>query len=167
MTMKERLAQSQAKMDELKDRVAKASDKAKAARQMRREEIEAEMAEIDKAIEELDKAIDAQIEDDIATFEGDIAAAETNRAIAKERRESKKNTALLKAQMRVNAAKDRIAEKKAERDRNAHEKRIANLLDYADRCQETAIAYALEAEANIFAAASETADYLEKYGEQL
>ena len=99
MTLKERLAQSQAKMDEMKARVAKASEKAKNARQMRREEIEAEMAEIDRAIEELDHQIDAQIADDIATFEGDIAAKETNRAIARERRESKKNTALLKAQM--------------------------------------------------------------------
>ena len=165
MTMKERLAQSQAKMDEMKARVAKASEKAKNARQMRREEIEAEMVEIDRAIEELDHQIDAQIADDIATFEGDIAAEETNRAIARERRESKKNTALLKAQMRVNAAKERVAEKKAAKERDAQEKRIADLLDYADRCQETAIAYALEAEANIFAAARETAEYIEKYGE--
>ena len=175
MEMKERLAASQAKMDELKAKISGAADNAKAAHEMKKAELEETLDEIDAEFEAFDAAVDAQIEadladfdaateliaeeistemdDDIATIEGDIAAAKENRRIRKERAESKRNSARLRAQMNVNAAKERIAEKKKAKEQAKREDRALDLLDYADRCQALAMTMTLDAEHAILEAA--------------
>ena len=189
MDIKTRLAQSQEKMDELKVKIAGATEKAKDAHQRKKEEIEADIAALDAEIDAFDTAVDAQIEsditdfnaaaelvdeeidkaidDDIATVKGNIAAAKENARLAKERRQSKLTSARLRAQMNANAAKARIEDRKDAHDMNRQEKRIASLLDYADSCQEVALAAAMDAELTILEAAAETADYLEKYGDRI
>lgn len=82
--------------------------------------------------------------------------------------EAAKNAGQMKKdeiQANINAAKAKITEKKEAHDKAEQEQRIINLLDYADRCQELALALALESEASILEAASDAADYMEKYGE--
>ena len=160
MEMKERLAASQAKMDELKAKISGAADNAKAAHEMKKAELEETLAEIDAEFEAFDAAteliaeeISAEMDDDIATIEGDIAAAKENRRIRKERAESKRNSARLRAQMNVNAAKDRIAEKKKAKEQAKREDRALDLLDYADRCQALAMTMTLDAEHAILEAA--------------
>lgn len=187
MNFKERLEASQKKIDEIKGKINETSEAAKNAGQMKKDEIQAnikeldaqieefdkavdaqiesDIAEMDAAFDEMDKAIEAQVEDDIATVQGEINAAKENIRLAKERGDSKINSIRLRAQMNVNAAKAKITEKKEAHDKAEQEQRIINLLDYADRCQELALALALESEASILEAASEAADYMEKYGE--
>ena len=62
-------------------------------------------------------------------------------------------------------ARDNIAEKKEARDKEAQERRIIDLLDYADNCQELALALAAESNLAILEAAAEAAEYAEKYGD--
>ena len=58
--------------------------------------------------------------------------------------------------------KERLAQSQAKMDEM--KARVAKASEKAKNARH-AIAYALEAEANIFAAAKETAEYIEKYGE--
>lgn len=187
MSYKEQLAAAQAKMDELKAKMDASVERAKFAQQMRRDEIAADMEALDQELAALDEEIEKQIEsdiedvdaaldlfsdavneqidDDIATINGHVNAAKENHRLAKERRDSKINAMKLKAQMNINAAKAKIAEKKDAKDKAKQEQRIIDLLTYAESCQKLALASALEAELTILEAAAEAADYAEKYGE--
>ena len=187
MDYKAKIAEAQAKMDRLKAKIGAAADGAKTAREMKKEEIAANIAALDRELDELDAAIDSaitqniadteaamdlieeafdqQMEEDIATAKGHVAAAKENARLARERRESRLNSLKLRAQMNVNAAKAKVAEKKEERDKSKQEQRIADLLMYADKCGEMSYAFALETEMTILEAAAEAADYIEKYGE--
>ena len=92
------------------------------------------------------------------------SADKENVRLAKELGESKINALKLKSQMNVNAAKAKIAEKKS-RWQVQQERRIVDLLDYADNRQQLAYAAAQEAEFTTLEAAAEAADYIDKYGE--
>ena len=176
MTYEERIAAAQAKMQSFKEKMAAAGDKAKAAHEMKKEEIaaaidslNAELDELDAAIAEdyaeYDAAVDAQIDDQIATVEGDIAAAEENIRLAKERKDSKIYALKLKAQMKAEALQEKIADKRAARDKAAMECYILDLLDYAECCQQTAFTAAIEADLTLLKAAEVAAEYVERYGE--
>ena len=205
MDLKAKLSQTQAKMDDLKAKIAKTADDAKAVRQMKKEEIEANLASFDKMIDELDRAINEQIEKDLGdldaaaelideeigkkagdldaaaqladeeiekrleaasdTAKGGLNAAKENARIAKERRRSKLNSARLKAQMTVNAVKEKIADRNEAKSKEMQEQYIVDLIDYADSCQQLAFAMALEAELTTLEAAAEISAYIEKYGE--
>lgn len=176
MTYEERIAAAQAKMEAFKEKMAAAADKAKAAHTMKKEEIAAAIAQINADLDELDEAIvaefnefdaavNAQIDDQIATVEGDIAAAEENSRLARERRNSKIFAIKLKAQMKAEALKEKIADKKAEREKAEMECYILDLLDYAQYCQQIAFAAAIEADLTLLDAAEAAAEYVEKYGE--
>lgn len=161
MTYEERLAAAQEKMDMLKEKMAAISEKAKAARAMKKEEIAAAIDEINHDLDELDDAI----EDEIATVEGDVAAAKENVRMAKERKDSRIYAFKLKAQMKAEALKEKIAQRRVERDKFAQEAYILDLLDYAESCQQVAFAAAIEADLALLEAAEVAADYIEKYGE--
>ena len=176
MTYEERIAAAQAKMESFKAKMAAAAEKAKAAHTMKKEEINAAIAEINADLDELDEAIaeefdeynaavNAQIDDQLATVEGDLAAAEENSRLAKERRNSKIFAIKLKAQMKAEALKEKIADKKAEREKAEMEDYILDLLDYAQYCQQIAFAAAVEADLTLLDAAAAAAEYVEKYGE--
>ena len=65
----------------------------------------------------------------------------------------------------VEDIKDKIADKRAERDKAAMENYIIDLLCYAEYCQEIALAAAIDADMTLLEAAEVAADYVEKYGE--
>lgn len=154
MDFKERLAKSQAQMDQLKAKLNDAAETAQINYLLKKDEIEASLSKLG-----------AQIDDSIATLEGNAAAAQENARLNNERGRGKLNAALLKAQMSVNAAKENITAKKEALDQAKQEKRISSLLDYADNCQELALAAYLDSQLSLLQAAEEIADYLEKYGE--
>ena len=184
MGIKAKIAETQGKINEMKAKVNETAEMAKTAGRMKKEEIQADMAALDAAIDALDKAVDEQIEsdiaeidavmdavdaaidDDIATAKGEINAAKENARLAKECGDSKLNAILLRAQMNVNAAKAKVKEKKAALEKADQEQRILDLLDYADKCQQLAVAMSMEADWAFLAAAAEATDYTEKYGEQ-
>ncbi len=97
---------------------------------------------------------------------GDVAAAAENVRLMNERRDSTINAAKLRTEMKVNAAKEKVAAHKEAIDKAAQEELILDLLDYAEGCYEMACAWALEAEAAMMEAAGEINDYTEKYGEK-
>ena len=187
MTYEERIAAAQAKMEAFKAKMAAAADKAKAAHAMKKEEIAAAIAQINAELDDLDATIaadcaeyeaavdaqidkqlevlDADIDDQIATVEGDINAAKENLRLAKERKDSKIYALKLKAQMKAEALKDKIADKREARDKAAMECYILDLLDYAEACQQIAFAAAIEADLTLLEAAEVAAEYIEKYGE--
>ena len=68
--------------------------------------------------------------------------------------------------MRVNAAKEKIAQIKTEKEKSKQEQRIADLFDYAEDCRQLALAMALEAELTVLEAVAEIADCEEKYGDK-
>lgn len=176
MSYEERIAAAQAKMQSLKEKMASAAEKAKAAHAMKKEEITAAIAEINADLDELDAAfaedfaefdaaLDAEIDDQLATVEGDLNAAEENLRLAKERRDSKIYAIKLKAQMKAEALKEKIADRREARDKAAMENYILDLLEYAQFCQQAAFAAAVEADLTLLEAAEAAADYIEKYGE--
>ena len=108
---------------------------------------------------------DAKVADDVATIEGNINAAKENAKLKKERADSKIYAFKLKAQMKAEAIKDKLAAKRAENDKAAMELYIMDLLDYAESCQQVAFAAAVEADLTLLEAADVAAEYIEKYGE--
>lgn len=176
MTCEERLAAAQAKTDTLKAKMANISEKAKATRAMKKEEIAAAIDEINADLDELDaaiaddfKAFDTAMSDELDAFdaavEGDAVAAKENIKMAKERKDSKLYAFKLKAQMKADALKEKLADKREERDKIAQEAYILDLLDYAESCQQVAFAAAIEADLALLEAAEVSADYIEKYGD--
>ena len=148
------------------------------------DELDAALAEdyakFDAAVDELDAAIaedyakydaavaermDVRMDDKIATAEGNINAAKENLRLAKERTDSKIYAFKLKAQMKAEAVKQKLADKRVEKDKAAMEMYIIDLLDYAECCQQVAFAAAIEADMTLLEAAEIAADYIEKYGE--
>ncbi len=121
-----------------------------------------EYAKFDKAMIENAEAV---VADDIATIDGNINAAKENVRLAKERADSKIYAFKLKAQMKAEAIKDKLAVKRAERDKASMELYIMDLLDYAESCQQVAFAAAIEADLTLLQAAEVAAEYVEKYGE--
>ena len=148
------------------------------------DELDASLAEdyakYDAAVDELDAAvaadyekfdaavtdkINAHIEDRADTIEGNYNAAKENARLAKERRDSKIYAFKLKAQMKAEAIKQKIADRRTEKDKAALERYIMDLLDYAESCQQVAFAAAVEADMTLLEAAAAAAEYVEKYGE--
>ena len=176
MSYEERIAAAQAKMEAFKEKMAATAEKVKAAHAMKKEEIAAAIDQINADLDELDAAlaeeyaeydaaVNAEIDDEIATIEGDINAAEENIRLAKERKDSKIYAFKLKAQMKANALKQKIADRRAEKDKAAMENYILDLLDYAEACQQVAFAAAIEADMTLLQAAEVAAEYNEKFGE--
>ena len=150
MTYKEKIAEAQAKMDELKAKMAAASDKTKAARALKKEEIATAIELISNEVAE--------------TAEGDVNAAKENIRLAKGRKSSKLYALKLKAQMKSESIKKKIAERRAEKDQAAMEMYFLRLLSYAECCQEQAYAAAVEANLVLLEAAEVAAEYIERYG---
>ena len=97
---------------------------------------------------------------------GDFAAAEENARLIRERRDAKCSNVKLRTEMKVNAAKEKIAEHREARDKAAQEQWIYDLLEYAEGCYEMAYAWALEAEYTLMEAAYKIDYYNEKFGEK-
>ena len=94
---------------------------------------------------------------------GNFAAAEENARLIHARRDAKCSNAKLRTEMKVNAAKEKVAERKEARDKAAQEDWIIDLLAYANSCYEMAYAWAMEAEYTMMEAAYEIDYYNEKF----
>ena len=95
---------------------------------------------------------------------GDFAVAEENARMIRERRDAKCSNAKLRTEMKVKAAKEKIAVRREELDKAAQEDWILDLLDYANSCYEMAYAWALEAEYTMMEAAYEIDYYTKRFG---
>ena len=153
MTYKERIASAQAKMDQLKDKMAESAKKARAARTMKKEEITAAIDAINADLDELSDAIvaemdaiDDQVDTGIAAVQDDISAAKETMNYSLKREGSKIEAIKQSAQKRALALKAKIAEKRSDYENMAREAYINELLDYAESCQQTAYAAAVEAD---------------------
>ncbi len=110
--------------------------------------------------------IEAATAEQIARVKGDVAAAEENARLIHEYRSSKREALKLRAQMKVNNAKDKIAARKESFDKAEEEAWILDLMTYAEGCYDMAYAWAMEAEYTLMEAAYELEYYKEKYGEK-
>ena len=97
---------------------------------------------------------------------GEFAAAEENARLVRERCDSKCNNVKLRTEMKVNAAKEKVAEHREARDKAAQEQWIVDLMEYAEGCYEMALAWALEGEYTLMEAAYEIDYYNERFGSE-
>ena len=141
--IKKRLADSQKKMEQVKAKLTDAAETAQVAGMLAKDKLDEKIAEV----------------------KGNMAAGEEAARMAAERGKSKLSSTVLKARMSVDAAKDAITEKKEAHDQKSQEKRILELLDYADDCEELAAQLTAEADLALLEAAAETIDYYATYGE--
>ena len=97
---------------------------------------------------------------------GDFAAAEENARLIRARRDAKCSNAKLRTEMKVNAAKEKIAVRRDAADKASQEAWILDLLDYAEGCYEMAYAWAMEAEYTMMEAAYEIDYYNDRWGKK-
>ena len=145
-----------AALDEAADKVDASIAKGKEKMEKVKDFLNTDVTEIGAKIQ---KAIDDQVE-------GDINAAEENVRLMRERADSKRNAVRLRAQMNVENAKAKIAARREAIDKAEQEAWILDLVDYAERCQQLALSWAVEAEYTLMEIAYEINDYLEKYGDK-
>ena len=156
-------AKLDAKLDAQADKVNAGMDSAEA-------KLEASAAKAKAAIT-LDKADAESIANEKTGVDaiqkqtaGDFAVAEENARMIRERRDAKCSNARLRTEMKVKAAKEKIAVRREELDKAAQEDWILDLLDYANGCYEMAYAWALEAEYTMMEAAYEIDYYTKRFG---
>lgn len=107
-------------------------------------QLDAVINEVTEAALFADKKEAQQIEQEFSDFVKEMDAAGEN---VQEARDNARDidSLLLKAQMNVNAAEERIDGDLSKKDKAAQEALLAQLLDYADACQELIAVIALEA----------------------
>ena len=152
-----------AKLDAQAETISNQMDKAEAKME--------ENAAKAKAAMTLDKATAERIANEATGLDkiqketaGDFAAAEENARLIRERRDAMCSNARLRTEMKVNAAKEKIAERREALDKAEQEAWILDLLDYAEDCYEMAYAWAAEAEYTMMEAAYEIDYYVDKFG---
>ena len=163
-------AKLDAKADELDAKLDTQADKISAGMDSAEAKLEAGAAKA-KAAMTLDKADAESIANEKTGVDaiqkqtaGDFAVAEENARMIRERRDAKCSNAKLRTEMKVNAAKEKIAVRREELDKAAQEDWILDLLDYANSCYEMAYAWALEAEYTMMEAAYEIDYYTKRFG---
>ena len=189
MSFEERLAQTQAKLQELKEKFNEfASDpdaidkKLGAIDEKLATMIVEGMDKTAEAVDGLDGKIDndikegaanydaaaakvqAAVDNALETADGDYYAAKENVRMTKEQYEGYLNSDLIQTQMNLEAVKTQIEKKKDAVDKAAMEELINDLLDYADGCQAMALAYTDEAMAAVKDASDLIDQYDAKYG---
>jgi len=190
MGFEEKLAETQAKMEELKAQLTESLDAAKAAREEKTstfvdkfnafasdpdainkvfDNLDEKLANaISEGIDTVEDAITGaaeKIEDAAKTAEGNYYAAQENLRIARENYESKLNSERLEVQMRLENLRSKIAEKKDSVDKAVQEEVITDLLCYAQDCQSMSLFYAQEADLAMKDAKDLIDDFNKKYGE--
>ncbi len=163
-------AKLDAKADELDAKLDAQAEKISAGMDSAEAKLEAGAAKA-KAAMTLDKADAESIANEKTGVDaiqkqtaGDFAVAEENARMIRERRDAKCSNAKLRTEMKVNAAKEKIAVRREELDKAAQEDWILDLLDYANSCYEMAYAWALEAEYTMMEAAYEIDYYTKRFG---
>ena len=109
-------------------------------------QLKAVISEVNDSAKLADEKTAQQIEKDLTDFAADVDTAKENIQNALDVVKSCDiDSLLLKAQMNINAAEERIDGDLARKDQAAQEALLAQLLDYADACQELIAVIALEA----------------------
>ena len=72
MNFEERLAQSQAKLDELKEKINNSIDSAKAAYQVDKKEAMIKLAKMNAAIEDFGRDVEAQVYCDVTSMQKEV-----------------------------------------------------------------------------------------------
>lgn len=117
---------------------------AAAERKEMEKQLDAVINEVTTAAQFADNQTAQQMEKEVADFTKEVdAAGETVQKALDSACDI--DSLLLKAQMNVNAAEERIDGDLSKKDRAAQEALLAQLLDYADACQELIAVIALEA----------------------
>ena len=173
-------AKIDAKVDDINAKMDAKAEEIDAKIDAKAEEVSAKAEEIGVKVEQgaakaksaltLDKATAEAVANEptrLAELEkrtaGNFAAAEENARLIRARRDAKCSNAKLRTEMKVNAAKEKVAERKEARDKAAQEDWIIDLLAYANSCYEMAYAWAMEAEYTMMEAAYEIDYYNEKF----
>ena len=149
------------RVDKLDEQIEEYSEKAKAAFTLDKATAEA-VANEPTRIDAIEKGTAEQA----AKAKGDVVMAEENARLIRERCEAKCTNARLRSEVKVKAAKEKIAERKEAHDKAAQEEWIFDLLEYAEGCYETAVAWALEAEYTLMEADYEIDYYKERFGSE-
>lgn len=194
MSYTERFDAATAKMDELKDKIEKASEEIKASWKQGVEQIKSDIDFNMEAIEEItveadrkyqlkiEEGIDSYIrasetikesgQQGVADFKSDMNTLRENlRDIAEDLDEqhelvsAKKEAKVEEARAKLQATADKIYEIGQSFERADQEELILDLLTYAEECQELADLMTDEAELALKAAAEQIAIYNEKFGE--
>ena len=106
-----------------------------------------------------------EIDEKIKETRGNVEAAKENARMVQERGKSKISSELLKMQMKVEEAKDKLAQKKEAKDKEKLEKYIDDTIEYAQDCVAMSVLAAKEAKLAFLEALDAELEYEEKYGE--
>ena len=164
-----KLDEADAKLDAQAEKINASLDRAEAKAEAKADKVKSAFT-LDKATAEAVASEPTRIDEiqkgtaeQVARAKGDAAAAEENARLVREHRESKQDAMKLRAQMKVNNAKEKISARKEAIDKAAQEEWILDLFDYAEGCYEMAYAWALEAEYTLMEAAYEIDYYTEHF----
>ena len=145
-------------------------------------EIKAKLDELDRKINELgEKTKDdldtakikatyakdeakEKIEEKKKEYRGSIEALKENLRMSAEKVEGRASAELLKAQMNIDVAKERVAAKKEAYDKAKMEEYIDEVIMYAESCVELSILAAKEAKLAVLEAVAAQTEYEERYG---
>ena len=147
---------------------------------MNKEEMKAKMDELSVKMKDLEEktkdGIDTakiagmyakdKIDEMVAETKSSINAMKENYVIYSERLKGKASSELLRAQMNIDVAKEKIEEKKEAHDKESMEKNIEELTEYATACIELSKFAAAQARLAALEIISAEKEYEEKYGNE-
>ena len=147
---------------------------------MNKEELDKKIAELKEKMNGLgDKANDAvdaaklsgmyakdKIDEEVLKTKGDVNALKESCRILADKTKSKISSELLKGQMNLDVAKEKLAEMKKEHDKAKMEEYINDVIEYADACVELSILAAEEAKLATLEAIAAEVEYEELYGKE-
>ena len=107
-----------------------------------------------------------KIDEMASETKSNINVARENFRVFSEKAKGKASAELLKAQMNMDVAKEKLAEKKEAHDKESLEKYIEELTEYASACAELSILAAEEAKLAALKAIEAEQEYDEKYGNE-
>ena len=145
---------------------------------MKKEELDKRIAKLNVKMNDLgDKAKDSvetakiegmyakdKLDDEVAKTKGDVVALRENFRLLADRAKSKVSSELLRTQMNIDVAKEKLAEKKEARDKAKMEEYIEDMVEYAEACLELSILAAEEAKLATLEAIDAQAEYEDLYG---
>ena len=142
---------------------------------MNKEERKAKIDELNQKIAKLgENAVDTvkltgmyakdELEEKAKKHKGNINALKENIKILTEKAKGKASAELLKAQMNMDVAKEKIEAQKQAFDKAQMEEYICDVIDYAEACVEISILAAEEAQLATLEAIAASVEYDEKYG---
>lgn len=142
------------------------------SRKEKLEDLKKEFSEIEDKIKDSTETAEIkgmykkdEIEEKVKDAKGNVEAAKENVRRIHERGKSKFSSELLRMQMNMEEAKEKVAEKKETRDKEKLAKYIDEQIEYSEDCIATSILAAKEAKLAFLEALDAQMEYDEKYGD--